>query len=252
MIIYRKPLSLLFVSFLSISLVSSAYAANADQTTNISIGAKGETACATDTGSCSLNQLLQRIAQRLTTTISTLSTVTVTNLPATVDTNSGNKSASTPRVVEATDAPANALKGQGATAAAPPSGAVQAGVVGSGAAGGLLTSPKVCDLHAIYDGSDNGSITLVTGVASRKIYVCGYVLATGGTATNLKLTEGSNANCASNSANLTPAYQLAANAQIGALSTFWSGLAVSTNGYYICVNASAGNAHQAEIWYTIQ
>ncbi len=38
-------------------------------TTNADLGPPGATACATDTGSCSINALLQRIAQRLTTAI---------------------------------------------------------------------------------------------------------------------------------------------------------------------------------------
>jgi hypothetical protein len=41
-------------------------------TTNTDLGAPGATVCATDTGSCSLNALLQRIAQRLTTMVATL------------------------------------------------------------------------------------------------------------------------------------------------------------------------------------
>ncbi len=128
---------------------------------------------------------------------------------------------------------------------------VAAGALGSGT-GGALSNLKTCDLHAKYDASDNGSITLVTGVSSRKVYICGYVLATGGTATNLKLREGSDANCATNGADLTPAYQLVANDKIGVVGSFWSGLVTSTNAYYVCVNASAGNAHQAEIFYTTQ
>ncbi len=92
----------------------------------------------------------------------------------------------------------------------------------------------------------------MTGVSGRKVYICGYILATGGTATNLKLREGSDANCATNAADLTPAYQLVANDKIGYLSSVTQGLQVSTNAYYVCVNASAANAHQAEIWYTIQ
>lgn len=139
-----------------------------------------------------------------------------------------------------------------ATGAAPPANVLYMGANTSGATGGLLAGLKTCDSHAKYDASDNGSITLVTGVASRKVYVCGYILATGGTATNLKLREGSDANCATNAADLTPAWQLVANDKIGMQSSFWTGLAVSTNAYYVCVNASAGNAHQAEIWYTIQ
>jgi hypothetical protein len=42
------------------------------QTTNTDIGAPGSTACSTDTGSCNLNALNQRQAQRLTTLINTM------------------------------------------------------------------------------------------------------------------------------------------------------------------------------------
>lgn len=140
----------------------------------------------------------------------------------------------------------------GATGAAPPASGIYSAANGSGATGGLLAGLKTCDTHAKYDASDTGSITLVTGVSGRKVYVCGYILANGGTATNLKLREGSDANCATSGADLTPAYQVLANQSIGVMSAFWTGLAVSTNAYYICINASAANAHQAEIWYTIQ
>lgn len=43
-------------------------------TTNTDIGAPGAVACATDTSSCSLNQIAQRLAQRLTTINTTLGT----------------------------------------------------------------------------------------------------------------------------------------------------------------------------------
>lgn len=60
-------------------------------------GSLTETAPATDTASSGLNGRLQRIAQRLTTLIAVF--------PTTLDTNSGNKSASTLRFVLATDQP---------------------------------------------------------------------------------------------------------------------------------------------------
>jgi hypothetical protein len=41
-------------------------------TTNTNLGAPGATACSTDTASCSLNQLLQRIAQRISSLITAL------------------------------------------------------------------------------------------------------------------------------------------------------------------------------------
>jgi len=61
------------------------------------IGSLTEAAPATDTASSGLNGRLQRIAQRLTTLLAVF--------PATIDTNSGNKSASTLRIVLATDQP---------------------------------------------------------------------------------------------------------------------------------------------------
>lgn len=63
-----------------------------------SIGALTETAPTTDTASSGLNGRLQRIAQRLTSLLGVF--------PTTIDTNSGSKSASTLRVVLATDQPA--------------------------------------------------------------------------------------------------------------------------------------------------
>lgn len=140
----------------------------------------------------------------------------------------------------------------GDVGAAPPGKANYVGANGSGATGGLLAGLKTCDQHAKYDASDTGRITMVTGVSGRKVYICGYIIATAGTATNLALYEGSDANCATNSAPLTPVYVMLANQSIGALSAFWTGLVVSTNAYYVCISASAANAHQAEIWYTIQ
>jgi hypothetical protein len=169
----------------------------------------------------------------------------------------GNAGAATIRVAPATDTLVPlGTAGTAATSISTVQGIqsmvpVAAGALGSGT-GGTLSNLKTCDLHAKYDASDNGAITLITGVSSRKIYICGYILATGGTATNLSLREGSDANCATNGAALTPLWQLVANDKIGVNSGFWTGLVTSTNAYYVCVNASAGNAHQAEIWYTTQ
>lgn len=56
----------------SLPLPSGAAADATVGTTNTNLGAPGATACATDTGSCSLNALAQRIAQRLTTLNTTL------------------------------------------------------------------------------------------------------------------------------------------------------------------------------------
>jgi hypothetical protein len=139
-----------------------------------------------------------------------------------------------------------------ATGAAPPSTANYIAGNGSGATGGLIAGIKTCDSHAKYEGADSGKITMVTGVSGRKVYICGYVMATGGTATDLTIVEGSDANCTSNEVELTPTYVLVANDKIGVTSAFWNGLATNTNAYYVCIKASAANTHQAQIYYTIQ
>ncbi len=109
-----------------------------------------------------------------------------------------------------------------------------------------------CDTHALYDASDNGKKTVVAGVSAKKIYICGYILGTGGTATNLSLTSGTGSDCVTTSTPITPAYQLVANDRVGANSAFYNGLKTLANADNLCVNASAGNAHQVEVWYTIQ
>lgn len=134
-----------------------------------------------------------------------------------------------------------------------PAGANFIGSVGIQAQGsGTSKAVTLCDSHAFYDASDNGKKTLVAGVTAKKIYICGFILATGGTATNLSLTSGTGSDCASTSTAITPAYQLVANDRVGANAAFWNGLVTLANADNLCVNASAGNAHQAEVWYTVQ
>lgn len=117
---------------------------------------------------------------------------------------------------------------------------------------GVAASVIGCDTHAFYDASDNGKKTVVVGVSGKKIYLCGFILATGGTATNLSLTSGTGTDCVSTSTAITPAYQLVANDRVGANAAFHNGLKTLANADNLCVNASAANAHQAEIWYTVQ
>lgn len=138
--------------------------------------------------------------------------------------------------------------GIGADAAAPPANHVSIGVNQSGVLKGVIS----CDQHALYDASDNGSKTLVAGVAGKLIYVCGYDLATGGTATNLSLSSGTGTDCVTTSVNITEAYQLLANDRAGANSAFWNGLKTLATGDNLCIKASAANAHQGGVWYTVQ
>lgn len=131
-------------------------------------------------------------------------------------------------------------------------GGVYAELLGSGATGGAAFQAKGCDSHAIYDASTNGKTKMVTGIASRKIYVCGFLLATGGSATNVSLGSGTGTNCGTTFTAITPAYQLAANDRVGANSGVWNGLVSVNNQDDLCILSSAGNAVQAEVWYSIQ
>lgn len=152
------------------------------------------------------------------------------------------------RITIASDNLAISGLGAAATAGAVPANAIYIG----GQASAVLKGVTMCDTHAFYDASDNGRKTVVAGVSAKKIYVCGFLMATGGTATNLTLTSGTGTDCVTTSVAITPAYQMLANDKVGANSTFWNGLITLANADNLCVNASAGNAHQVEVWYTIQ
>lgn len=183
-------------------------------------------------------------------------TVTATNLSTnlaqiagtTASVNSGNKDNGTLRTAVATDQLALATWGHVATGAAPPTGATYIGANTSGATGGLVQGLIQCDSSAPYDASTNGSTELVALTASRTIYVCGYSILNGGTATNVKLIYGTGTACATGSTNMTPAYQLIANAGIVDGSQFSRGLKTASANA-LCINTSAGNAVQAIVYY---
>lgn len=118
----------------------------------------------------------------------------------------------------------------------------------------------MCDKTAIYDASTNGSTQIVALSGTTTIYICGYAITVGTTATSVKLTAGTGTNCASAAsgatsngssganAAVTPAYQIAANGGIVVHGSFWTGRhAGSANA--LCVNASAANAVQVEVSY---
>lgn len=134
-----------------------------------------------------------------------------------------------------------------ATGAAPPSKAIYLGANTSGATGGLLQGLIQCDSTAIYDASTNGSTELVALTSGRTIYVCGYTIMAGGTV-NVKLIYGTGTACATGSNNMTPAYQLTAQAGVSDQSPFSRGLKTASANA-LCINTSAGVAAQAIVYY---
>ena len=105
-------------------------------TTNTDIGPPGATACATDTGSCSINALAQRLAQRLTTINTTL------NSPFQAGGSIGNTSFAATQVtaanLNATVVGTGTFATQSAVTAA--SGAFSSGSLASGAMVDLIAS----------------------------------------------------------------------------------------------------------------
>lgn len=108
-----------------------------------------------------------------------------------------------------------------------------------------------CNLYAKYDASTNGDTQVVALVAGSSIYICGYGIHVGASATNVKLEYGTGTNCATGTTALTPAWVLAISGDKTVMSPFYAGLSVPT-GNALCINTSAGNPVQVEVYYAQQ
>jgi hypothetical protein len=124
-------------------------------TTNTDIGPPGATACATDNGSCSLNALLQRIAQRATSILTALGTP-MQQTGGTVGLVAG--SAVVGHIIDDTGC-------NGATAA------------------NTFTTP-------INNAGSATAQKIITGVTAQKIYICAINIGPVGGGENLALVEG--------------------------------------------------------------
>lgn len=80
-----------------------------------------------------------------------------------------------------------------AIGAAPPANGVYFAGISSGATGGLLIAPTVCDLFANIQQTGNAQI--ITGVSGRRIYICAANLVTA-TAQNVAIVAGTGTTCA--------------------------------------------------------
>lgn len=108
-----------------------------------------------------------------------------------------------------------------------------------------------CDQTALYDASTNGATQVIAapGVNAR-IWICGYVVFTGSSATNVGLVYGTGTNCGTGQTKLTPAWQLPANFGLPDNSSNFAGL-MAPPAQAVCVNTSAGNPVQARISYRV-
>lgn len=159
--------------------------------------------------------------------------------------NNGTASAGVQRVAIASDNSAVAGLGVAATAGTVPTNAVYNGARTSGGLTGLIG----CDSTATYSASTSGSTQLVALTSTQIIFVCGYSITVGSTATNVKLVYGTGTNCVTSPSDMTPAFNFAANGGIAENSPFYRGLkTIASNA--LCINTSAGNAVQAIVYYT--
>lgn len=193
------------------------------------------------------------------TTPGTTNAVSETNLPTVVDTNSGNKSASTLRFVLATDQPAltNKLLVTPDSVALPANQSVN---VNQKAGSALVADP--CETQAkVYD-SFSGTVNtqLITGTSAKKIYFCSFSILVGA-ATNVAVVEGTGTVCATGiakfpglSGGTTAAggWNFAANGGL----TFGNGgssiAAETTNADNVCVLVSAANQTNISYSYVVQ
>ena len=81
-----------------------------------------------------------------------------------------------------------------AIGAAPPANGVYQIGLGSGATGGLVIAPTICDQWASFNGT--ASADLVTGVSGRRIYVCSGSIQMNGGANTVSFVSGTGTVCA--------------------------------------------------------
>jgi len=154
------------------------------------------------------------------------------------------------RVTISNDNTAIAGWGHVAVAAAPPTGATYMGVLASGATGGHVAAPIVCDNHVFKHITSATDTLAVQGVASQTVYVCGWRSRAAGVATwFLENTASANANCSSSNTQITGVATEAANTGETVLSSFWSGLK-NTAGNGLCINSTGTGGVDVDIWYT--
>jgi hypothetical protein len=108
-----------------------------------------------------------------------------------------------------------------------------------------------CASSAFYDASTLGTTQVVAALSSagvgNRIYVCGYTVNVGATATNVSLSYGTGTNCGTGTTALTPVWVLAAN-QFFVENDFGGPLTVPP-GNALCVTTSAANPVKVLVRY---
>jgi hypothetical protein len=106
-----------------------------------------------------------------------------------------------------------------------------------------------CNQSAQYDASTSGDTKLVTGVAGKQIYVCGYVFWSNSTA-NVKLEYGTGGTCGTGTHAITPAIEFTAQTGIVDHLPVYTGLPPAPASNDVCINSSQAVAVQGIVYYT--
>lgn len=105
-----------------------------------------------------------------------------------------------------------------------------------------------CDNSAVLSMSTATTTQAIALASGKSVYVCGFVLNAGGTAT-VKLVQGTGSNCGSGQSNLTPAFNLTAGGNV-ALGNSLGRLLKSNSGSAVCVKSSAAQPVNVLLIYT--
>lgn len=181
---------------------------------DVTEGALADAACATDNGTCSVNAVLKRVAQRLTTLIASLG-------------------------------------GTASTAAAVPATAVYiAGASDGGLSAGTaaLTGLITCGSSVKIDTASSGNTELVAATSGETVYVCGYELIAGGTV-SVQWITGTGTACATNEFDESGPMPLVANSGLAPRSPFWTGLSGGA-GDAFCIELSGAVQVSGILYYT--
>lgn len=228
-------------------VLPSGFATSANQATEITSLAT----IATNTGAAipAGSALIGKVGIDQTTPGTTNGVAVVGVNGATALAGNGGTGTGSQRVTIANDSSARAVGGEGATGAAAPSGAVYAGVLGSGATGGLMAGAIVCDKYVFKHITTATDTLAVQGVASQQIRICGIKAWAAGTATFfLENTASANANCSSTLAQIDILHTMIAQSGIVDHTPFWTGLS-NTSGNGLCINSTGTGGVDVGIYY---
>lgn len=182
---------------------------------DVTEGALADAACATDNGTCSVNAVLKRVAQRLTTLIASLG-------------------------------------GTASTAAAVPATAVY---IAGGSDGGLsagtaaLTGLITCGNSVAISTASSGNTELVALTSGETVYVCGYMVVGAG-AVDVQFIYGTGTACATGETDLTGAMSIAgAGGGMAESSAFWRGMKGAASNAF-CIELSAAVQVSGVLYYT--